>query len=997
MAIIKPDIDLKDYESGLAKFDSLMQFKVKDILLVSSLYDSFILEEDGHLAQLIFNEYLELNLSYAPQIKQVSTGEEALEILRKKRYDLVIIFRQPGDVDVISFGQKVRELYDDLPIGLLAFHPRELEITNHRHFHKAVDKSFLWSGESNILLAIVKYFEDKLNVDFDTRLIGVRVIILIEDSVRFYSSYLPLIYSEIMRQTQALMSDGMNLSHKLLRMRARPKILHATTLEEAWRLFTKYKKCVLGIISDIRFQNDGVLDDKAGLKFTKRAKEMMPDLPILLQSSNLQNAELAHKYEIAFIHKNSPTLLTELSEFIKNNFGFGDFVFRDSKGGEIKRAQDFLSMERALEKVPDESILYHAYRNHFSNWVMARTEFDLANRLRPRKVSEFKDTKTLRSHLINAFKDFRREKQLGIITDFSRKQFDLQSEFVRIGDGSLGGKGRGLAFINRLLRRYNVYDCFNGVRINVPPSAIIGTSIFDQFLSQNGLLDFALSGHSDHEIAEKFVNAKLPKDIESDLRTFLNVVKFPIAVRSSSLLEDSHYQPFAGIFDTHMLPNCHANNKIRMERLKTAVKYIYASIFFKRSRNYIEATGNRVEEEKMAIVLQKVVGSDHYGTFYPTLSGIARSYNFYSIGNIKPEEGVAYAALGLGMTIVDGRDCLYFSPSNPNNLPQFSTPKDFLKNSQHEFYAIDMNDPGIIPKPGGQSGLTIMRIDEAERHGTLSFVGSTYSPDNDRIYDGTSRKGIKIVTFAPILKSKIFPLDEIIRFLLQLGSKGMNFPVEIEFAAELNRDPKIPDEFGFLQIRPMAMGTTFKDMAKLNFDRSRIFCKSSASLSHGRINTIKDIIYIRPDNFNRAQTPEMARQVGSFNDYFKSENKPYLLIGPGRWGTADRWLGIPTSWDQISSARVIIETAYGDFDITPSFGTHFFQNLIAFQIGYLTIGKNNDKNSIDWDWLTSLPVERETEFIRHVVLEKPLEVIINGRDGNAVILKPNEIDEDSES
>jgi len=984
----KPNIDLKDYESGFARFDSLMPYKVKDILLVSSLYDSFILEEDGHIAQMIFNEYVELNLSFAPQIKRVSSGEEALRLLKQHKFDLVMVFRKLGDTDVIAFGKQAKEIIPNIPIVLLAFHPRELSVMDHPNFPAAFDNAFLWNGEGNILLAITKYIEDRLNVDFDTRLVGVRVIILIEDSIKFYSAYLPLLYSVIMRQTQELMTDGLNLSHRLLRMRARPKIIMAKTYEEGLELYEKYKKYLLGIISDIKFSKGGKIDDLAGLKLARKIKNHVPDLPILLQSSNFEHAEEAEKCNVAFLHKKTPALLAELKTFIRRNFGFGDFVFRLPDGSVAARAGDFHSMEKCLAKVPEESLIFHANRNHFSNWLMARTEFDLANRLRPRKVSEFKDAEAVRSYLISTFRGFRHEKQLGIVSDFSRRQFDLQSDFVRIGEGSLGGKGRGLAFISRLLRRYNVYDCFDGVNINVPPAAILGTSIFDKFLEDNNLLEYALGEHTDEEIYRAFLKARLPKDTRADLNYFLDIIKYPLAVRSSSLLEDSHYQPFAGIFDTHMLPNVHPNKKERLKRLETAVKLIYASIFSRKSKKYIEATGNRVEEEKMAVILQRVVGRRRKDTFYPVLSGIARSCNFYPIGNIKPQEGVVYAALGLGKTIVEGGNCLYFSPSNPQHLPQFSSAKDFLNNSQHNFFAIDMSDTCVQPEPGAEAGLVKLRIDQAMDHGSLQYVGSTYSPDNDRVTEGVNRPGIKLVTFAPILKSRIFPLDEIIRFLLQLGSSGMNIPVEIEFAAELSADPKKPHNFGFLQIRPMATEMVLEGVTLDKFDNDEIICKSNQALSNGRNNTIKDIIYVNPDNFDRADMPAMAAEVGRFNDLFKEENRPYLLIGPGRWGTADRWLGIPTTWDQISSAQIIIEAAYGDFAVTPSFGTHFFQNLIAFQIGYLTINSFNDENFINWEWLKSQKVADETEHIRHIRLKKPVESLIDGHDGRAVILKP---------
>jgi len=981
-------LDLKDYESSFARFDSLMPFKVKDILLVSSLYDSFILEEDGHIAELIFNEYAELNLSFAPGIKRVSSGEEALNILKTKKIDLIIVFRRLGDIDIGSFSAAAKKITPDIPVVLLAVHGRELQVAEQRNYHQMVDKSFIWGGEANILLAIVKYIEDSRNADLDTRKVGIRIIILIEDSIRFYSVYLPLIYSEIMRQTHNLMSDGLNLAHRLLRMRARPKILLAHNYEEGWRLFKKYDKYLLGIISDMRFMKNGQLDDQAGLKFATAAKERINDLPILLQSNNLDNKELARRHEFAFIYKDSPSLLLDLRQFIMNNFGFGNFVFRMPDGSEIICATDFHSMEKCLQTVPDESLIYHGSRNHFSNWLMARTEFDLAKRLRPRKVSEFKNPSDLRSYLTNAFRSFRHEAQLGIVTDFSRKQFDLQTDFVKIGDGSLGGKGRGLAFINRILRRYNVYPRFEGVEITVPPSAIIGTSVFDEFLKINNLQKYALADNPDKEIAAKFLDAKLPGEISKDLKAFLDVVKYPVAVRSSSLLEDSHYQPFAGIFDTHMLPNCHPDKKMRLERLEMAIRCIYASIFFKNAKNYIRATGNRVEEEKMAIIIQKVVGNERNGSFYPVLSGIARSYNFYSIGHIKPEEGVAYLALGLGKTIVEGGNCLLFSPHNPHHLPQFSTPKDFLKNAQNEFYAIDMTNPDVFPAPGGDSGLIRHQINRADDDGTLAFVGSTYSPDNDRVYDGTNRKGIKIVTFAPILKSRIFPLDEIIKFLLVLGHSGFNTPIEIEFAAELSSEPKEPHRFGFLQIRPMAADTFLEDISFNNIDKKRIICRSDESLSNGRIKDICDIVFVRPDTFDRAAMPQMAQQIGEFNNALKESDRPYLLLGPGRWGTSDRWLGIPATWDQLSAARVIIEAAYGDFAVEPSFGTHFFQNLIAFQIGYLNIGLPNDQNFIDWDWLNSQPAVKDTEHVRHISLPKPIEVIIDGRNGRAVILKP---------
>ncbi len=989
MPLKKPHFDLKDYETGTARFDNLMPFKVKDILLISSLYDSYILREDGHLTQLVMSEYAEFNLSNAPSLKRVSTGEEALEQLKQSSFDLIIIFRWLEDIDMAAFSAKAKKITPDIPVVLLTFHAREMEMLRDRGHMMHVDKAFLWSGQINIFLAIIKYIEDLKNVEHDTALVGVRVIIVVEDSVRFYSAYLPLIYSEIMSQTQNLMEEGLNMANRMLRMRARPKILLADSYEEGMALFEKYKQYLLGIISDVNFRRNGVKDPQAGIKFIKEAKKQAEDLPVLLQSSDPENSWQAEQVKAAFLCKDSPTLLADLSSFINNNFGFGNFIFRRRNGDEICRANDFRSMEKCLRNVDEESIEYHAGRNHFSNWLMARTEFDLANRLRPRKVSEFKDINALRQYLIKTFRDFRREKQLGVVTDFTRQLFDAQTEFVRIGSGSLGGKGRGLAFINALLKRYHVYDFFRGVSVSVPTSAIIATDVYDEFIEKNNLLEFGLGDRSDEEIVAAFTAAELPRGVTKDLRAFLGVADYPLAVRSSSLLEDSHYQPFAGIFETHMLPNNHPTRQGRLARLSVAIKLIFASIFFRNSKNYIEATGNRVEEEKMAVIIQKAAGENYNGRFYPVISGIGRSYNFYSIGNIKPEEGIAYAALGLGKTVVEGENCIYFSPSNPKVLPQFSSTKDYLKNSQRDFFAIDMTNPGIFPAPGGDMGLVHVPAKMAEEDGTMAFVGSTYSHENDRIYSGVGRSGVKIITFDPILKAGIYPLDEIIRFLLNMGSSAMNCPVEIEFAANLHpSSSKTKNEFNFLQIRPMAVDVAGGKFVLKDIESERIFCKSSQSLSNGRVDNIRDIVYVRPDNFNRAKMLLMAEQVGKFNDKFKAEKKPYLLIGPGRWGTADHWLGIPVKWRQISEARVLVESVYGDFVVTPSFGTHFFQNIIAFNIGYLTIDHNRRNSQLDWEWLESLPVTDQTEYIRHVRLNKPLDVMIDGRRSRAVVLKP---------
>ena len=981
---MNPVINLKDFEQDSAHFESLMPFKVKDILLVSSLYDIYSLREDGQLANMVISEYAELRLSRAPAIRRVDSGSSALKTLKKSSFDLIIVFRSFSDIDPVEFNRKAKQLCPDIPVVMLAFHHRELELVREMGT-SAFDRVFFWSGESNIFLTIIKYIEDRLNVEQDTRL----VIILVENSVRFYSSYLPLIYTEIMRQTSAQLSESINSANRLLRMRARPKILLAENFEEALALFKKYKKYLLGIISDIQFTKGGKINETAGIQLVRKIRKEFSDLPVLLQSSNDAFAAEAEDYAAGFVNKRSPTLLNELSTFINENFGFGDFVFRLPDGTELTRARNLREMEKCVSRIAIESLLYHAERNHFSNWLMARTEFDLAARLRPRRVSEFKKPDDMRSYLIKVLKDFRHERQIGVISDFSRDNYDGRAEFLRIGSGSLGGKGRGLAFVNNLINRYPVYNAFPGTRISVPRSAVICTGAFDEFMESNNLTEFALGEHSDEEIIATFNSATIPWDLEEDLRAFMSVATYPLAVRSSSLLEDSHYQPFAGIFDTHFLPNNHPSLQGRMDRLLAAIKLVYASVYFRNSKNYIEATGNRTEEEKMAVILQEIAGQQRNGHFYPVLSGMARSYNFYSVGRIKPDEGIAYTALGLGKTIMEGENCLFFSPANPQVLPQFSTPQDYLKNTQREFFAVDMNNPAVYPEQGGEDGLVKLSMTESEEHGVLKFVGSTYSAENDRIYSGIGRKGARIVTFDPILKSKIFPLDKILQYLLQLGSKAMNVPVEMEFAADLNLGTGRPHEFHFLQIRPMLVDTSYDNISVFDGDDQQVFCKSDQALSNGRIKGVRDIVFIRNDNFDRANMVHMANHVGKYNKRFKDADEPYVLVGPGRWGTSDRWLGIPTQWDQISSARVIIEANYGDFVVEPSFGTHFFQNLITFQIGYLTINDTTEHNCLDWDWLNSIEPVSETEYVRHVRLEQPLNILIDGRNGKAVIFKPD--------
>jgi len=791
----------------------------------------------------------------------------------------------------------------------------------------------------------------------------------------------------VLRQTNALMQEGINLSHKLLRMRARPKIILASSFEEAWQCFGECREYLLGVISDGRFPWRGKKDDEAGLELIRRIKKNDPHIPAVLQSSNRDLAASAEEIGAGFIYKHSPHLLHDLRDFMLENFGFGDFIFRLPNGTEVARAADLRELTEVLSAVPDDSLRHHADQDHFSNWLRARTEFALASLLRPRKVSEFSSTEAIREFLIDTLSRFREETQRGVVADFSRRHFDASADFTRIGGGSLGGKARGLAFMNSILNRYGISDRLAGVEVKVPPTAVVATDVFDTFLDQTGLRDRFLGDVDDEEVVTAFLNEKLPPEIYDDLETFLKQVKYPLAVRSSSLLEDSQYQPFAGVYATYMLANNHTDLRVRLDQLCDAIKLVYASTFFRGAKAYLQATSNRVEEEKMAVIIQQVVGRRHDQFDYPDFAGVALSTNFYPTGDMRPEDGVAFVALGLGKTVVDGMKCLRFSPKDPHNLPQYATIKDTLHNSQREFYAVDTSNPDIYPRAKEDFNLAILDLDDAERHGTLEPIGSVYSAENDAIYDGIWRPGARLVTFAHVLKSDLFPLANVLALLTELGTNCMSCPVEIEFAVNLGDGKQKPHQFGFLQIRPLSAGYDSFDAAPLEWTPDDALCHTPMALGNGRIDEIQDIIYVPQDSFDRGQTLDTAEQIGQLNVKMVQAGLPYLLVGPGRWGSADRWLGIPVTWAQISGARTIIETDLDDFKVTPSQGTHFFQNLTSFQVGYLTVNSAGG-GTLNWAWLDEQPAATETTYLRHVRLVEPLTVLIDGRQGEAVVLKP---------
>jgi CheY-like chemotaxis protein len=979
------------YGNRFQGFQNLMRLRIRDILLVSSLYDLYLFEEDGRLYELIRNEYQGLHLSHSPELTRVSSGQEAIALAKEEnRFDLIITTLHIEDMTSINFAKLVKESGLSIPVILLAHDNRELKYLLLNPNMNVFDKIFIWQGDFRIIIAIVKYLEDKMNVDHDTRIVGVQSIILIEDNVRYYSSFVPIIYTELLKQSQRLISEGINLTHKFLRMRARPKILLCSTYEEAWNYYEKYKEYILGIISDIDFPRNGVQDPLAGVEFAKNVRAEQPDIPILLMSNMHENEIPAKEVGSDFVLKDSALLLNELRQFMFNYFSFGDFVFKTKSGAEVGRASDLKSLEENLKLAPDESILFHGERNHFSNWLKARTEFWLAHQLRPRRVSDYKSVSELREDLINSLNHYRNIRQRGIITDFDKETFDPDSSFARIGGGSLGGKARGLGFVNTLMNNYDIRNKLQGIQIFVPTAVVIGTDIFDEFLDDNKLRKFAMDCDDDIEITKRFLEAeKFPDEILGELVGFLQLIQTPLAIRSSSLLEDSQYHPFAGVYETYMIPNNHTNSLVRLNDLLNSIKRVYASTFYKSAKDYIKITSYRLEEEKMAVIIQKTVGTKYENRFYPDFSGVAKSYNFYPIVPQKSSDGVVSVALGLGKQVVDGGNTVRFCPKYPTNLIQFYSVKETLNSSQRDFFALQLDGNSDFGYDTHDKLLNKFGLDVAEKDGTLSYIAATYSHENYAIYDGLSRVGPRLVTFGPLLRNKLFPLPEILNLLLDMGTWGMGTPVEIEFAVNLNIGQRKPKEFGLLQMRPLVVSFEAEELDIESYEKPQLICQSNQVLGNGSINDIYDIIFVDYNKFDRAKSIEVAKEVSMFNRKLIEQNKPYLLIGVGRWGTLDPWLGIPVTWDQIAGAKAIIETSFKEMSVEPSQGSHFFQNITSFMIGYFTVNEYT-KGFIDWDWLLEKKPVEEMNFTKHIRFNSPIVIKMNGHINKGIILKPEE-------
>lgn len=983
-------MDIKNkFHHDRSVYKRLMQKRIHKILLVCSSYDAFILEEDGRIDEHIFNEYVSLNLRYPPFFIRVPSAKEAFIEIGKEEVDLVIAMQSVSDMDLFDFVKKVKKENKDIPVVILTPFSRDISIRMESENLEMIDYIFSWLGNTDIMLAIIKLVEDKINAENDINN-GVQVILLVEDSVRYYSSFLPIMYKMIFEQTQNLEVETLNEHQRMMRKRGRPKILLANNYEDALYLFEKYEENILGVISDVGYPKNGKRDKSAGIKLCEHIKQKNPHIPILLQSSDRENRQVADKMNIGFLYKNSANLLHKLSLFMKNYFAFGDFVFiNPTTKTELMRAKDLKSLQKMIYNVPDFSLKYHLERNHLSKWLKTRALFSIGNYLKEFDIDEFLDLKEMRDFIFHAIKVFRKQESSGVIAQFNSKSYDEYISFARIGEGMIGGKARGLAFLDLIISKHLIFKTFENISIQIPRTIVLATSVFDEFMENNNLFEFAVSDKSDTEILDAFINAKFPTQYLTHLIKFLEVIRKPFAVRSSSLLEDSHYQPFAGVYSTYMIPYTNSIPDTLNEMIK-AIKSVYASVYYKESKLYMNATQNVIDEEKMAVVIQEMCGQQHNDRFYPIISGVGRSINFYPVGIEKTEDGIINLAFGLGKQIVEGETNLRFSPGAPDKILQLYDPKTALQQTQKHFYALDLNKSDFEPSTDDSVTLKKFRINDALKDGTLDFISSTYDFATDTLNDGTHYEGKKVITFNNILKYKRFPLNNMLKTILKIGQKEIGNPVEIEFALDFDFSKSQYINFKLLQIRPIVENKESIDIKIEEIEKDKTIIISNSALGNGLITDVFDIVYVKPETFDSKYNPEIGVIVGQLNDKFIAEKKNYYLAGPGRWGSQDRWLGIPIKWSQISAARVIIESGLDDYRIEPSQGTHFFQNLTSFRVGYFTVNPFIDDGMFDTDYLKNLKPVYEDDFVKHIRFDCPIVALIDGKKRIGIIYKPEQ-------
>ncbi len=965
-----------------------MQKRVRYVLLICSRYDAFIMEEDGKIDEKVFNDYVSFNLRYPPQFIHVTSAAEALKALGRGKIDLVINMLSISDMDPFDLSLKIKTDWPEIPIVILAPVSREMAIRLDSEELCCIDYVFNWLGSTNILLPIISLVEDRLNVDEDASHEGVQSILLVESSVRLASVFLRHLYKIILEQSREYMIEGLNEHQKMMQMRGRPKIILATGYEEAVALFEKHKMQLLGVISDIDRYRAENRKNGTFRELFRQIREYDPNIPIIVHSSGSGIMEDEPEYFNAFIDSNSVNLEGELESLLKKNFSFGDFVFTDPESGaEISRISDLQTFQRKLFEIPDNSLRYHLSRNHLSKWLYARALFSLAEFLKEIHLDDFPSLDQARRFIFDTIANFRRSKGHGIIADFYREHFDEYLTFTRIGEGSMGGKARGLAFLDHIIKQHQLSEGFEKTVVAIPRTVVLSTDIFDEFMAENNLYGIGLSEKSDREILDAFVRARLPYRIHKDLLVFISIITGPVAIRSSSLLEDSHFQPFAGVYSTYMIPKAD-NDIVMLELLGVGIKSVFASVFFRGSRNYMKATANQLEEEKMGIVLQEVCGQRYGNRFYPTLSGVARSVNFYPIAPEKPEEGYVTLAFGLGKYIVDGGVSLRFSPEYPAKIIQLSDTRMALRETQQEFYSLDLNPSSFVPSTDDSVNLLKLPVGEAEEDGSLRFAASTYDYQDDIIRDEMVKGGRKVITFANILRYDFFPLTDILKKILEIGQQQLNNPVEIEFAANIDPEGKKPVVFNLLQIRPIVENYETIKFRLENIPHEETVVYSGLALGNGTISGLRDVVYVRTENFDASKNQEIARRIEGINEALINQDTNYILIGPGRWGSTDVWRGIPIKWQQISGARIIVESGLENYRIDPSQGTHFFQNLTAFRVGYFNVNPSTGDGFIDYDFLAMAETVSEDELLRHVRFPEPLNVMIDGKKKLGVIMKP---------
>ncbi|MBN1118832.1 MAG: phosphoenolpyruvate synthase [Bacteroidales bacterium] len=972
-------------------FNLLMQKRIRKVLVLCSNYDFFTLEEDGRIDEQIFNEYVSLNLRYPPVFLHADSAEKALLILDREDIDLIIPMLSIKDVDTFKFAKLLKEKYPQTPIVVLTHFSREVSLRLEKVDLSGIDHVFCWLGNTDIFLAIIKLIEDKMNAENDILNIGVQAILLVEDSVRYMSSYLPNLYRIILEQSKEVMKEALNEHQQMLRRRGRPKILVANNYDNALELFNKYRNNLLGIISDVSYKYRPDRRDtktKAGLRLCRTVKKEDPNIPFLLQSSDSSNEAYAKVYDAGFLNKYSENLLIDLKDYVISNFGFGSFHFINPETNEVvSEANNLKEFQELILSIPNKILEYHTRHDDISKWLNARALFPIARKFKDAQYDDFATPDAVRKYIYDGITSYRVSKARGVIAEFDKSRFDDYVFFSRIGDGNLGGKARGLAFMNSVIKKEGLFSKYPDVIVTIPSTTVLTTDIFEEFMTLNNLYSVVLNDIPDEAVLKNFLDAKLPSSISEALITISSLAKSPIAVRSSSKLEDSFYQPFAGIYNTYMVPHT-KNTGLLVQLLERAIKSVYASVYYKMSKSYMSVTSNLIDEEKMGVILQAVCGTVHNNLYYPTLSGVARSLNYYPIAPEKTQDGIVDVAFGLGKLIVDGSTCLRFSPKHPKRIIQLANPESALKNTQKYFYALDLNAEAFIPSTSDSVNLQKLRISDAENNPSLSMVTSTYDFENNVLRDGNYYEGKKVVTFSGILNHNQFPLAEILNDLLSISKEAMNSDVEIEFAANLNTPEGEPKILNYLQVRPIVSVDKENIDLEGKINKSKSVLYSRNAMGNGTIRGISDIIYIKPQSFEPSNNNKLVKELGKLNEKFLKENKNYILIGPGRWGSSDPWLGIPVKWPEISAARVIVESGLEHYRVDPSQGTHFFHNLTSFGVGYFTINPYIDDGFCDFEFLDSLSSGYESDTIRHVKTEKYFKVLIDGRKNQGLILKP---------